>query len=140
MVEEIRFTKEHEWVIINEGLAVMGISDFAQTQLGDIVSIELPRVGSRFGYMQAMAIIDSVKASSDIYSVLSGEVVEVNEELLEHPEWINQSPYELGWIVKMKPSNMEEELNSLMTNKQYNKFIGEIEKEKEGEDERAGRR
>jgi len=107
----------------------MGISDFAQRQLGDIVSIELPRVGSRFRYMQAMAIIDSVKASSDIYCALSGEVVEVNKELLEHPEWINQSPYELGWIVKMKPSNMEEELNSLMTNEQYNKFIGEMEKE-----------
>src|ERR671925_1793196 len=120
MTEKIRFTKEHEWVIINEGLAVMGISDFAQTQLGDIVSIELPRVGSRFGYMQAMAIIDSVKASSDIYSVLSGEVVEVNEELLEHPEWINQSPYKLGWIVKVKPSNMKE-FNNLMTNEQYNK-------------------
>jgi len=120
----------------------MGISDFAQRQLGDIVSIELPRVGSRFGYMQAMAIIDSVKASSDIYSALSGEVAEVNEKLLEHPEWINQSPYELGWIVKMKPSNMEEtELNSLMTTEQYNKFIGEIEKEgeKEGENERVGR-
>jgi glycine cleavage system H protein len=140
MTEKIRFTKEHEWVIINEeGLAIMGISDFAQTQLGDIVSIELPRVGTRFGYMQAMAIIDSVKTSSDIYSVLSGEVVKVNEELLEHPEWINQSPYEMGWIVKMKPSNMDEEFNSLMTNEQYNKFIGEIEKEKAGEDERAGR-
>jgi glycine cleavage system H protein len=140
MVEEIRFTKEHEWIIIKDRLVVMGISDFAQRQLGDIVSIELPRVGSRFGYMQTMAIIDSVKASSDIYSALSGEVVEVNEELLEHPEWINQSPHKLGWIVKMKPSNMEEELNSLMTNEQYNKFIGEMEKEKEGEDERAGRR
>jgi glycine cleavage system H protein len=144
MIEEIRFTKEHEWIIIKEGLAVMGISDFAQRQLGDIVSIELPRVGSRFGYMQAMAIIDSVKASSDIYSALSGEVAEVNEKLLEHPEWINQSPYELGWIVKMKPSKMEEtELNSLMTTEQYNKFIGEIEKEKEkekeGENERVGR-
>ena len=131
MIEDIRFTKEHEWIIIKDGLAVIGISDFAQTQLGDIVSIELPRVGSRFGYMQAMAIIDSVKASSDIYSVLSGEVVEVNEELLEHPEWINQSPYELGWIVKMKPSNIEEELNSLMTIEQYNRFIGEMEKEEE---------
>ena len=142
MIEEIRFTKEHEWIIIKEGLAIMGISDFAQRQLGDIVSIELPRVGSRFGYMQAMAIIDSVKASSDIYSALSGEVAEVNEKLLEHPEWINQSPYELGWIVKMKPSNMEEtEFNSLMTTEQYNKFIGEIEKEKEkeGENERVGR-
>ena len=131
MVEEIRFTKEHEWVkVIKDGLVVIGISDFAQRQLGDIVSIELPKVGSRFGYMQAMAIIDSVKASSDIYSPLSGEVVEVNEELLEHPEWINQSPYELGWIAKMKPSNMqEEELNSLMTTEQYNKFIGEMEKQ-----------
>jgi glycine cleavage system H protein len=137
VTEELRFTKEHEWIIIKEGLAVMGISDFAQRQLGDIVSIELPRAGSRFRYMQVMAIIDSVKASSDIYCALSGEVVEVNEELLEHPEWINQSPYELGWIVKMKPSNIEEEFNSLMTNEQYNNFIGEMEKE--GEDERAGR-
>ena len=131
MIEDKRFTKEHEWIIIKEGgLAVMGISDFAQRQLGDIVSIELPKVGSVFRQMQAMAIIDSVKASSDIYCVLSGEVVEVNEELLEHPEWINQSPYELGWIVKVKPSNMEE-FNSLMTNEQYNKFIGEIENKKE---------
>ena len=129
MIEDIRFTQEHEWIIIKDGLAVIGISDFAPRELGDIVSIELPRVGSRFGYMQAMAIIDSVKASSDIYSPLSGEVVEVNEELLEHPEWINQSPYESGWIVKMKPSNMQgEELNSLMTTEQYNKFIGEMEK------------
>lgn len=132
MIEDIRFTKEHEWIIIKDGLAVIGISDFAQRELGDIVSIELPRVGSRFGYMQAMAIIDSVKTSSDIYSPLDGEVVEINEELLEHPEWINQSPYESGWIVKMKPSNMQgEELNSLMTTEQYNKFIGETKKEKE---------
>jgi glycine cleavage system H protein len=126
-----RFTKEHEWIIIKEGgLAVIGISDFAQRQLGDIVSIELPKVGSIFRQMQAMAIIDSVKASSDIYCALSGEVVEINEELLEHPEWINQSPYDLGWIVKVKPSNMEE-FNSLMTNEQYNEFIGEIENKKE---------
>jgi glycine cleavage system H protein len=143
VIEDIRFTKEHEWVIIKkeEGLAVIGISDFAQRQLGDIVSIELPRVGSKFSYMQAMAIIDSVKASSDIYSALSGEVVEVNEGLLEHPEWINQSPYELGWIVKMKPSNIENEqqqLESLMTNEQYNKFVGELEKKENDDDERAG--
>ena len=137
VINEIRFTKEHEWIIIKEGLAIMGISDFAQRQLGDIVSIELPKVGSRFRYMQVIAIIDSVKASSDIYCALSGEVVEVNKDLLDHPERINQSPYESGWIVKMKPSNMEKELDSLMTNEQYNKFIGEMEKE--GEDERAGR-
>jgi glycine cleavage system H protein len=128
--ENIRFTKEHEWIVIKEGIAIIGISDFAQGQLGDIVSIELPKVGSIFKRMQSMAIIDSVKASSDIYCVMSGEIVEVNEELFEHPEWINQSPYELGWIVKLKPSNMEE-FHNLMTNEQYNKLIGETEENKE---------
>ena len=140
MIENIRFTKEHEWIIIKEGIAIMGISDFAQRQLGDIVSIELPKVGSIFRRMQSMAIIDSVKASSDIYCAVSGEVVEVNEELLEHPEWINQSPYESGWIVKVKPSNMEE-FNDLMTTEQYNKFIGEMEGGGGGveDDQRGGR-
>jgi glycine cleavage system H protein len=126
VIEGIRFTKEHEWIIIKEGLAVMGISDFAQRQIGDIVSIELPRVGSRFRYMETMAIIDSVKASSDIYCPMSGEVVDANEELLERPELVNESPYERGWIVKMKPSNMDD-LDSLMRTEQYEKFIGEME-------------
>src|SRR6476620_8131432 len=128
MAEEIRFTKEHEWIIMKKegdeqdgGLAIIGISDFAQKELGDIVSIELPKVGSKFKQMQAMAIIDSVKASSDVYSALSGEVVEVNEGLLQHPEWINQSPYGLGWIVKLRPSSSGlEELNS-MTKEEYEK-------------------
>jgi len=127
---KLKFTKEHEWIsITNEGLAVIGITDFAQEQLGDIVSIELPKSGGRFKQMQAMAIIDSVKASSDIYCPLSGEVVQINEELYEHPELINQSPYELGWIVKLKPSNSEE-IEGLMTVEKYNEFIGETEKGK----------
>ena len=133
-MEGTKFTKEHEWIIIsNEGLAMIGISDFAQEQLGDIVSVELPKVGSKFRQMQPLAIVDSVKTSSDIYSPLSGEVVQVNDELSEHPEWINESPYELGWIVKIKPSNMEE-LDDLMTAGQYSEFIGEMEKvEEKGE-------
>ena len=127
---KLKFTKEHEWIsITNEGLAVIGITDFAQEQLGDIVSIELPKSGGRFKQMQAMAIIDSVKASSDIYCPLSGEVVQINEELYEHPELINQSPYELGWIIKLKPSNSEE-IEALMTVEKYNEFIGETEKGK----------
>jgi glycine cleavage system H protein len=138
VIEDIKFTKEHEWIVTKEGLSVMGISDFAQRQLGDIVSIELPKVGSIFRRMQSMAIIDSVKASSDIYCAVSGEVVEVNEELLEHPEWINHSPYESGWIVKVKPSNMEE-FNGLMTTEQYNKFIGEIGGGGGEDDQRGGR-
>jgi glycine cleavage system H protein len=127
-LEGTKFTKEHEWITISsEGLAMIGISDFAQEQLGDIVSVELPKVGSKFRQMQPMAIVDSVKASSDIYSPLSGEVVQVNDELSEHPEWINESPYELGWIIKIKPSNMEE-LDDLMTAGQYSEFVGEMEK------------
>jgi glycine cleavage system H protein len=127
-LEGTKFTKEHEWITISsEGLAMIGISDFAQEQLGDIVSVELPKVGSKFRQMQPMAIVDSVKASSDIYCPLSGEVVQVNDELSEHPEWINESPYELGWIIKIKPSNMEE-LDDLMTAGQYSEFVGEMEK------------
>ena len=125
MVEEIRFTKEHEWAVIKDRLGVIGISDFAQKQLGDIVSIELPKAGSKFKQMQAMAIVDSIKASSDIYCPLSGEVVEINDGLFEHPEWINQSPYELGWMVKIKPSNIKE-FDDMMTKEQYENFVGKI--------------
>jgi len=124
MTGEIRFTKKHEWVIIRNGIAIIGITDFAQNQLGDIVSIELPKVGSSFKQTQAMAIVDSVKASSDIFCPLNGEVSEVNENLSEHPEIINQSPYESGWIVKIKPSNTSD-LDSLMTKQEYDKFVGE---------------
>lgn len=123
MAEKIRFSKEHEWAVIREELAVIGISDFAQKQLGDIVSIELPKIGSKFKQMQVMAIVDSIKASSDIYCPISGEIVEINEGLLEHPEWVNQSPYELGWMVKIKPSNIKE-FDNMMTKEQYEDFIG----------------
>jgi glycine cleavage system H protein len=126
MPEGIKFTKEHEWIrITSEGLAIVGISDFAQEQLGDIVSIELPKVGRKVKQMQPIGIIDSVKASSDVYCPLSGEITHVNDELYDHPEWINQSPYELGWIVKIKSSDLEE-LEGLMTIEMYNEFIGEI--------------
>ena len=127
---EIRFSKEHEWLALKEGVAVMGISDFAQKQLGDIVSVELPKAGSAFKQRQPMAIVDSVKASSDIYSAITGEVIEVNEELVERPELINQSPQDQGWIVKIKPSNLEE-LKLLMSKDEYESFIGEAENELE---------
>jgi glycine cleavage system H protein len=124
-VSELKFTKEHEWIKIENKLAIIGISDFAQEQLGDIVSIELPKAGGVFRQGQTIAIIDSVKASSDIYAPISGEIAEVNEELIEKPEIINQSPYDLGWIAKIKPSSMEE-FESLMTKEKYDRYIGEI--------------
>ena len=126
IVSELKFTKEHEWIKIENGTAKIGISDFAQRQLEDIVSIELPKAGSVFRQGQTIAIVDSVKASSDIYAPISGEIIEVNEGLIEKPEMINQSPYDLGWIVKIKPSQIEEEVGSLMTKEQYDRYIGEI--------------
>ena len=136
MQEAIKFSKQHEWVVIRNEMAIIGISDFAQNQLGDIVSIELPKVGSTFKQTQAMAIVDSVKASSDIYCPLSGEVSEINENLSEHPELVNQSPYELGWIAKIKPSQPLE-FDRLMTKEEYDKFVGE---EKQGENDRETER
>jgi glycine cleavage system H protein len=124
-MSELKFTKEHEWVKVRDELAIIGISDFAQEQLKDIVSIELPKPGGVFKQRQTIAIVDSVKASSDIYAPISGEIKEVNEGLIEKPEMINQSPYDLGWMVKMKPSNIEE-FEGLMTKEQYDRYIGEI--------------
>ena len=124
-MSELKFTREHEWIKIKNGLAIIGISDFAQEQLGDIVSIELPKAGGVFKQGQTMAILDSVKASSDIYAPISGEIAEVNEELIDKPEMINQSPYDLGWIAKIKPSSIEE-FESLMTKEKYDRYIGEI--------------
>jgi glycine cleavage system H protein len=127
----LRFSREHEWVKLIQAandatVAVVGISDFAQEQLNDIVSVELPRKGMKVKKMQAIAIVDSVKASSDIYSPLSGEILEANEELLEHPEWINQSPYDLGWIVKIRP-DLSAEIEDMMNVEEYEKFIGRRE-------------
>ncbi len=129
IVSELKYTKEHEWIKIEEKdgeeVAVIGISNFAQDQLGEIVSIELPKAGGVFKQGQTIAIVDSVKASSDIYTPISGEIVEVNEELIEKPELVNQSPYDLGWIAKIKPSNTEE-FENLMTKEKYDRYIGEI--------------
>lgn len=119
-----KFTESHEWVIIENELALVGISDFAQKQLGDIVSVELPKVGEEFKKKDTIAIIDSIKASSDIYCPIDGMIEKINEELIEHPELINKSPYESGWIVKIKPRD-KGQLDSLMTQERYDKFVGE---------------
>ena len=123
-MSEIQFTKEHEWILMKDNIGLVGITDFAQKQLGYIVSVELPSVGSEFKQNDAMAIIDSVKASSDIYCPIDGKVVAVNEELLQSPELVNKSPFDLGWIVKLEPSNTSQ-LENLMAEEEYKKFVGE---------------
>jgi len=121
---EKRFTKDHEWVEKRDDLLIVGITDFAQNQLGDIVSIELPQIGSSFKQNDVIAIVDSVKASSDIFCPVDGKIVEVNEKLLENPELINQSAFSEGWIVKIKPENSKQ-LDSLLSKEQYEELIGE---------------
>ena len=123
-MSEIQFTKEHEWILMKDNIGLVGITDFAQKQLGDIVSVELPSVGNEFKQNDAMAIIDSVKASSDIYCPIDGKIVAVNEQLLHSPGMINEVPFGSGWIVKLEPSNISQ-LENLMTEEQYNKFVGE---------------
>ena len=121
---ERRFTQDHEWVELSGDTAIVGISNFAQDQLGDIVSIEFPEINSKFKQKETMAIVDSVKASSDIYCPMDGTIIEINEKLEDHPELINKSPYDEGWILKLRVSNISQ-FENLMTQQQYEKFVGE---------------
>ena len=123
-MSERKFSKNHEWVLIADELATVGISDFAQKQLGDIVSVELPKPGDQFKQNDTIAIVDSIKASSDIYCPIGGVIEKINEELVDHPELINQSPYDSGWIVKIKPED-KNQVDNLMSQEQYEKFVGE---------------
>lgn len=118
---ELKYSKEHEWVKIKGDIGVIGVTDFAQKQLTDIVFVELPEKGSKVEAGKQMAVIESVKSVSDIFSPVSGEVVEVNEKLKDNPDVINKDPYGEGWIVKVKIRN-KDELDSLMTAENYGKF------------------
>ncbi|MEO0139559.1 MAG: glycine cleavage system protein GcvH [candidate division WOR-3 bacterium] len=122
--EDLLYTKEHEWVKVEGDIAIVGITDYAQEQLGDIVYVELPEVGKNVKQMEAVATIEAVKTAADVYSPLSGEVVEVNGELESKPELINQDPYGKGWIFKLRISNPDE-INNLMKGEEYKKFVEE---------------
>lgn len=122
---EAKFTKEHEWVKIEGDVATIGITDYAAHALGDIVSLELPKVGARFSQGQSVLMVDSMKASSDVYAPVSGEVVEVNSELESSPQLINESPTEKGWMVKLKVGDVSAELAKLMDESAYKKYVEE---------------
>jgi len=130
--EGLYYTREHEWArVLEDGTVLMGITDYAQKKLHEIVNVELPEVGARVGQMEAFASVDSVKATSEIYAPVSGEVVEANEELLDRPELLNQDSYGQGWIAKIRPANreqLEKELKELMTAEEYASYLEELEK------------
>ena len=122
-IEELYlYTKEHEWVGIEDNIATMGITDYAQEQLGDITYVELPGEGDELEQFEQVASVESVKAASDIFSPMSGEVLEVNADLEEEPGLINKSPYEKGWIVKVRISDLDEK-NNLMTAEEYREYL-----------------
>lgn len=98
----LKYSKNHEWILSEDGIATIGITDFAQEALGDVVFVELPEIGSSFTVGQTFGVVESVKAVSDVYAPVSGEVVEINESLPDAPDTLNSSPYEDGWMVKIK--------------------------------------
>ncbi|HKM39261.1 MAG TPA: glycine cleavage system protein GcvH [bacterium] len=122
--ETLRYLESHEWVRVQGDKAYIGITDYAQDQLGDVVFVELPEVGERFEAKDSIAVVESVKAASDIYSPVSGTVLEVNEDLEDSPELVNQDPYGDGWMIVLSFDN-EEEIDELLTAEGYEKVLEE---------------
>jgi glycine cleavage system H protein len=118
----LRYSKEHEWVATEDSVATIGVTDYAQDQLGEIVYIELPSVGDKVSKDDPFGVIESVKAVSDIFAPVSGTVTEVNQELAESPEIINEDPYGDGWLIKIRISDGAE-LDDLMDNDEYQEII-----------------
>ena len=122
---EIRFTNDHEWVRLDGDVVTVGITDHAQQALGDIVFVELPKTGRKVDANEACAVVESVKAASEIYAPVSGEVVEVNSDLESAPATVNEDPKGRGWFLKLRIKDASE-LQGLMTEDQYNDYVGTL--------------
>lgn len=122
--KDLHYTESHEWARIAGNIATAGITDYAQHELGDIVYIELPEIGKIVKKGEIFGSVESVKAVSDLYSPLSGRVIEVNSELSSHPEYLNQDPYGKGWIIKVEIED-QSEIKKLMNPESYELFVKE---------------
>ena len=120
----LRYTRDHEWVRIDGDLVVVGISDYAQSQLGDVVYVELPEIGRRVEQGEEAAVVESVKAASEVYAPVSGEVVEVNEALAADPARVNADPIGEGWFIKLRLDDPKQ-LDTLMDEEAYKRFVVE---------------
>lgn len=118
----LRYTKDHEWVLQEDGKVRIGITEFAQSELGDIVFVELPAVGDELTIEQPFGSVESVKTVSELYAPITGTVVAVNEDLEDSPEFVNESPYEKAWMVVVEPT-VSSELDALLTSEQYEEVI-----------------
>ena len=120
--ENIKYTEDHEWVSIKDDIATVGITDFAQSELGDIIFVEFPDEDMSVDQKESIGTLEAVKTVADIFSPLTGNIIELNENLESNPELINEDPYSNGWILKIKMSNPSE-YNSLLSNTDYEKLI-----------------
>jgi glycine cleavage system H protein len=121
---DLKFLDSHEWVKVDDNTVIVGISDHAQNELGEVVFVELPAIGDEFVSGDEAAVVESVKAASEVYTPLSGEVIEVNEALEESPELVNTSPYEDGWFFKLRVSDENlGSVDSLMTAEEYSSML-----------------
>lgn len=130
VVEGLHYTKEHEWLKLEGERCRIGITDYAQKSLHEVVYVDLPNVGKSLNQNASIGTVESVKAVSEMYAPVSGEVVERNEKLVESPELVNQDPYGAGWIVVVKPSRLQEDLKALLSPEAYAKFLEEVTKKK----------
>lgn len=121
--ENFRYTKEHEWVSVEGVAGTVGITDHAQSELGDIVYVDLPKVGSHIDQGKSLGSVESVKAVSDIYSPISGDVIEINSDLADHPEKLNSDPHDAAWLVKIRLSDPNE-VKGLMSSTEYEAYVG----------------
>ena len=122
--EELKYTKDHEWISIDGEIATVGITDFAQRELGDIVYVEVETVGETLDADEVFGTVEAVKTVSDLFLPVSGEIIEFNEDLEDTPEDVNAEPYSKGWMIKMKISNPDD-LNQLLDSNQYRELIGD---------------
>jgi len=123
VVEGLLYTKSHEWVRVEADIATIGVTDYAQQMLGEIVFVELPAIGKEFAQQDELAIVESTKAASDVYSPVAGKVIEVNSELESKPDLINQDCYNAGWICRLKITDTNS-VENLMDSRQYQEYVG----------------
>lgn len=123
--EKLLYSRDHEWVGISNGTATVGISDYAQDTLGDIVYLDLPNVGSELAMGDVVGEIESVKSTSDLITPVSGTVIEINQDTIDHPEIVNEKPYDSGWLYKVKLSDPSE-LDELMNAEEYEEYTKEL--------------
>ena len=118
----LKYTKDHEWISIEGDVATIGITDFAQGELGDIVYVEIEKIGGNFSKEEVFGTVEAVKTVSDLFMPVAGEIIEINEELNEKPELVNEDPYGQGWMIKIKLNSSE--TSDLLNSEQYKKLVG----------------